>query len=523
MFKTTIASFLFTAAVAAGAQTVPSWDSGTYTYDGAGNIIAIGTDHYGYDALGRLVYGAAATPQSPANAQTYKYDRYGNLLKVETTSADGSHKSEFAVEPLTNQLTASCLEQDVTCMTASFDRAGNQLGLAGGTSDFQWDALGMMKELHLSTRHEQYVYDAAGERIVTIDVNSNTRRYSLRGGENGVARDALYEPQGDHWTWSRDYVYRNGMLISEFTASGQRHYHLDHLGTPRMITDSTGFKLATHKYWPFGQEAAGSTPDVADRMRFTGHERDAVPQAPGHDLDYMHARYYGPVMERFMSMDPVNNASPDAPQSWNRYSYTRNNPMALVDHNGKWPTRVIHTHQNAIDFTLRTLPASDRQMLKQAQVTADVDQQHQYKHAMRNPGQSPHDAATLANKYIDSAMSRAIALEKAGNHTGALVNVGLAMHTLQDNTSPMHMGVQEFDPGKGDSSPATLGHAQGELYDPSGMPQHEGVGENLDRATYDAYAHFAKATGLPVPPVPQCNGKPCFEPSGSIHIEVPPR
>jgi RHS repeat-associated protein len=335
MFKTTIPLFLFTAAIAASAQTTPSWDSGTYTYDGAGNIIAIGTDHYGYDAFGRLAYGAAATPQSPTNAQTYKYDRYGNLLKVETTSVDGLHKSEFAVQPLTNQLTASCLEQDVTCMTASFDKAGNQRGLAIGNSDFQWDALGMMKELHLSTRHEQYVYDAGDERIVTIDVDSNTRRYSLRGGENGVARDALYEPQGDHWTWSRDYVYRNGMLISEFTASGQRHYHLDHLGTPRMVTDSTGFRLATHKYWPFGQEAEGSQPDVADRMRFTGHERDAVPGAPGHDLDYMRARYYGPMMERFMSVDkgPV---EPERPQSWNRYSYTMNNPLVYVDPTGNW-------------------------------------------------------------------------------------------------------------------------------------------------------------------------------------------
>jgi hypothetical protein len=142
---------------------------------------------------------------------------------------------------------------------------------------------------------------------------------------------------------------------------------------------------------------------------------------------------------------------------------------------------------------------------------------------MRTPGQSPHDAAITANNFIDGAMNRAIALEKSGNHAGALVNVGLAMHTLQDNTSPMHMGIQEFDPNKGNLSGATLGHVDGELYDPSGIPQYEGVGENLDRATYDAYAYFATGAGLPVPAVPQCDGRPCFAPSDSIHVEVPPK
>ena len=113
------------------------------------------------------------------------------------------------------------------------------------------------------------------------------------------------------------------------------------------------------------------------------------------------------------------------------------------------------------------------------------------------------------------------ALEKAGNRAGALVNVGLAMHTLQDNTSPAHMVIQEFDPGRGNLSGPTVAHVRDELDDPSGMPQKWGLGENLDRATCDAYAHFANAAGLPVPPVPQCDGKPCFKPSGEIHVEVP--
>jgi len=334
--KMSIAILAFT--MTASAQTTPSWDSGAYVYDGTGNIIAIGTDHYGYDASGRLVYGAAATPQSPTNAQTYRYDRYGNLEKVETTSSAGVHASGFAVQPLTNQLTGDCPAGVADCIAASYDHAGNQLGLIAGDRDsFQWDALGLMKELHLSTRHEQYVYDADDERIVVISTAGNTQRYSLRGADDKIAREALYDPSnGGHWTWSRDYVYRGGSLMTEFTATGQRHYHLDHLGTPRLVTDSTGFKLATHKYWPFGQEAPGSTIDASDRLRFTGHERDAVDGAPAHDLDYMHARYYGPVMARFVSADPAHSAEPESPQSWNRYAYVMNNPLKLIDPTGMY-------------------------------------------------------------------------------------------------------------------------------------------------------------------------------------------
>jgi len=41
-------------------------------------------------------------------------------------------------------------------------------------------------------------------------------------------------------------------------------------------------------------------------MRFTMHERDLGDLASlTDDLDYMHARYYGPMTGRFLSIDPV--------------------------------------------------------------------------------------------------------------------------------------------------------------------------------------------------------------------------
>ena len=116
----------------------------------------------------------------------------------------------------------------------------------------------------------------------------------------------------------------------------------DHLGTPRMVIDQTGSSsnIKRHDYLPFGEElfagAGGRTNGLGYssgdgvRQQFTAKERDIET-----GLDYFGARYYGSMMGRFTSADPLM-ASGRAcvPQSWNRYSYVLNNPLNLIDPNG---------------------------------------------------------------------------------------------------------------------------------------------------------------------------------------------
>ena len=72
-------------------------------------------------------------------------------------------------------------------------------------------------------------------------------------------------------------------------------------------------------------------------MKFTGHERDlASPTGAGDDLDYMHAQHESPVTGRFLSVD-VRRGKARSPQSWNRYAYTYDNPLKLIDPNGQEP------------------------------------------------------------------------------------------------------------------------------------------------------------------------------------------
>jgi RHS repeat-associated protein len=135
------------------------------------------------------------------------------------------------------------------------------------------------------------------------------------------------------WTIERDYIYAGGRLLAAETRDGVRHFHLDHLGTPRLITDGAGAQAAFHAYYPFGEEA--TEPQDAERLKFTGHERDLNdPNGAGDDLDYMHARFYNPLLGRFLSVDSVLGRLA-RPQSWNRYAYVLNRPTVAVDPDGR--------------------------------------------------------------------------------------------------------------------------------------------------------------------------------------------
>lgn len=88
-------------------------------------------------------------------------------------------------------------------------------------------------------------------------------------------------------------------------------------------------------------------PHQAD-VRFTGKERDAES-----GLDYFGARYYGSALGRFTSPDdPSNDQDPHDPQSWNLYSYVRNNPLKNVDPFGQ--DCITVTNQSSSGATVST-------------------------------------------------------------------------------------------------------------------------------------------------------------------------
>ncbi len=136
------------------------------------------------------------------------------------------------------------------------------------------------------------------------------------------------------------YVYAGSMRIASLTTqatttgteSNTFYYHGDHLGSSSIITDGSGTVVRNITYQPWGniqsntEESGANTPDP--NHKFTGQILD-----DSTDLYYYGARYYDPTLRRFITPDIYVQNKYD-PQSLNRYSYVRNNPLKYTDPSG---------------------------------------------------------------------------------------------------------------------------------------------------------------------------------------------
>ncbi|MBU6999479.1 MAG: hypothetical protein HXS51_01835 [Theionarchaea archaeon] len=141
------------------------------------------------------------------------------------------------------------------------------------------------------------------------------------------------------------YVYGPSERIAKQTTINNEtityYYHIDHLGSTRMVTDETGTPLTSVTYYPFGRtnECTGSSQSYL----FIGKERDAT------GLYYFNQRYYDPETGRFMTRDPYTWLPDDprscdhsgnltrwlmTPQRFVGYNYAENNPIRYSDPTG---------------------------------------------------------------------------------------------------------------------------------------------------------------------------------------------
>jgi len=321
-----------------------AWTSGVYRYDGAGNIRRIGPQFFRYDELGRLVEGETRTSWGQGT-QYAEYDAFGNLSSLTT---DGRQRT-FAADAATNRLGGS---------GAVYDAAGNLTAFAldGASYRYRFDELNTLQVVEPAGAPARvHLYDADGERAATIRCPLDTAgrcsfaaaaKVTLRSPAGRVLRVYERSAPENTWSWREDAIYRDGRplaaVVPDETVPDETgpdetggeialHLHLDHLGTPRQVTDPAGRELARRAFHPFGQTAEGAGWSLT--AGFAGHERDLEATHGEAALDYLHARYTCPELGRFLSFDPVG-GNPRSPQSWNRYSYVLNNPVKYVDPEG---------------------------------------------------------------------------------------------------------------------------------------------------------------------------------------------
>jgi RHS repeat-associated protein len=260
------------------------------------------TQYFGYDNANRLTSFTEG-----GVVQTYNYDTWGNRwvdpstipLHLATPTAQSNYSST------TNRLT-----------TATYDNTGNIINHS---------VLGV------------FTWDAESRLATAAPPSGPATTFTYDGHSRRVKKGSII------------YVYDAfGRLAQEVNGppppTNITYLSPDHLGSTRLVTGGDAAPLRRLDYFPFGEQmgqgingrpniygstAFGYTDVVAHK--FTSKERD-----PETGLDYFGARYFSGAQGRFTSPDsPFADQDEYDPQSWNLYSYVRNNPLRFVDPSGR--------------------------------------------------------------------------------------------------------------------------------------------------------------------------------------------
>jgi RHS repeat-associated protein len=253
----------------------------TYSSTGGGNL---GNLAYGYDNDGRVnsLGGSLAAVNMPS-AATATYDA-GNQL----ATWNG--------------------------ITATTDGNGNLLYDPSIAATYAWNERNLLGTATSGAGTSSYLYDALGRRAAQ-EVGSTTITHNVYDGLN------IAEQQGSAGT--SDMM--TGLGLDDFFArtdpSGTYAMMRDALGSTIGLVNSSGAIATPYTYGPFGQQAAQQGQQSSNPFQYTGRETDPT------GLDFMRARYYNPIAQRFISPDPIGLSGGQV----NFYAYAGNDPTGPAD------------------------------------------------------------------------------------------------------------------------------------------------------------------------------------------------
>ena len=302
----------------------------TFTYDGqhrlkrstANGVISIGTLDYRYDAAGNLreigdrelkYECSEGGPHAVTRfadffrTGTYGYDKSGNVISRELDGQPAQslvRDSSGRLEHIHKGANVDCYDYDhtgrrVTKEPEAGPSAQHRVHRLYVAPDYEVDLTNGAHELHLSVN---------GQRVARLR-------------QAGIGNDGSGDPDNP----------------APITTT---YLHEDRLGGSAMTTHVSGAVLDRVLHTPFG-EIRGPHRVTADAERylFTGQEYDSESK-----LSYFGARFYDPLVGRFMSSDPalvhIEEAFDALDQDaghLNSYTYALNNPTLFRDPDGRLP------------------------------------------------------------------------------------------------------------------------------------------------------------------------------------------
>ena len=306
-----------------------------YGYDADHNVVSV-TDAlagvagvaqhecFRYDPLNRLTraYTSSSCPATPPTAPasfgvdpydvSYTYDDLGNIT---SRSVDGGAPISYAYSGSRPHAPSA-----IGGVAYVYDDNGATTirPATGGTQTLTWNKLHQLVQT-TGPGASSFVYDADGNRL-TRTTGGTTTLYiddteiaATSDGNGGTAYSAAR--------------YYGGVAMRVPSGGGSKvTLLLRNRQNSTSIAYDPDVDTATYqRYTPYGSRRGATALAVTDR-RFLDKTEDAT------GLVAMGARYYDPVIGRFISVDPL--VVLTAPQSLAGYSYALGNPATLFDPSG---------------------------------------------------------------------------------------------------------------------------------------------------------------------------------------------
>jgi len=433
-----------------------------YDYDADNRMIAV-TDwtgrtlNYEYNNIDLLT--KIIPPSITDNGQTqYSYDLAGRLTSlINYHSHGGPNSYAFTLDQNGNRITANIQEplpNRVATSTQGYNYdAANRIQNAGSIT-FTSDPNGNVTSKTENGMTTNYTYDF-NDRLTNDQ--SNTYTYNAQGvrvskSHSGVVTryvvdvnrelsQVLCETDGNGNITSY-YIYGQGLIYKVLPTANNPHYYyqFDPSGSTVSMTSDGDFYLNRYAYDPFGKvtNSAEVFPNTGttfpNQFKFGG--RFGLIDE-GNGLVYVRARYYAPELGRFMSKDPLTGDAKDG-QSLNRYIYALDNPIRLVDADGKSPWDFVKslygnldkkdTINHAIGLAGRKL---ERWGANHGDLVYKINKDIDVGLDVKGLGSAASKGSKLVGKVLDVATVYSNAQEQSGGFS--LKDVGNAWWHIGDN------------------------------------------------------------------------------------------
>jgi RHS repeat-associated protein len=300
------------------------------------------SQRFGYDELGRLseVREYKAGDQGQLSyKQKFDFDRFGNLYRKSAANPTSGQQNPLPFTPIE---------------TADIDKSKNRLA-----TETVYDNAGQVVTDN-KFRQMSFIYDANGRQVKASRANTPDAHSVYDALGNRVALK-IY----DVW---RYLIYDAfGELVAEYGAQaegpgGVKFIQRDLQGSVRAVTNNNGFVVARTDHQAFGEDIGaniglrsieqGYTAAKITRQGYGMTEND---EATGQQ--HTSFRKLETKSGRWMRPDPFKGSMDQTnPQSFNRYSYVKNDPVNFIDPTGLYEACV---HEAMTKFLAKLAGKSD--------------------------------------------------------------------------------------------------------------------------------------------------------------------